>query len=69
MTTPIAYLEWSLNVECPKCKESNDLAHPEHDSEHSIAKHIFANDWDKLQGWEVTCLHCGHEFTIDSAQY
>lgn len=64
-----ALLEWSLHVDCPKCEHSNDLASGDHDSEHQIAHHIFHNTWDKLQGWEVTCEECGHEFTISGAEY
>lgn len=67
--TPTALLEWSLYVDCPKCSESNNLAGSQHDTEHEIAHRIFTNEWDKLQGWEVTCEHCGHEFTIEKVEY
>jgi DNA-directed RNA polymerase subunit RPC12/RpoP len=66
---PTANLEWSLYVDCPKCGESNDLAEPHHDTEHDIARHLFSNDWDNLEGWEVTCGHCGHEFEIEKVEY
>jgi ribosomal protein S27E len=66
---PVARFEWSLHVDCPKCKKGNDLASPEHDGEFDIAKHIFNNNWDALKGWEVTCEHCGHEFTIEKVEY
>lgn len=66
---PTANLDWSLTVDCPACGESNDLAAQEHDSEYSISRHIFSNEWDKLSGWEVTCEHCAHEFTIDGVEY
>lgn len=66
---PIANLDWSLFVYCPKCDESNNLASAEHDAEHEIARRIFTNDWDSLSGWEVTCEHCGHEFTIERVEY
>lgn len=69
MTNPTAYLEWSLHVYCPKCEQSNDLAGPEHDSEQEISGHIFKSTWDKLEGWEVTCQHCGHEFKIEEVVY
>lgn len=68
-TTPVAYLNWSLYVDCPACKESNDLAHPEHDNEHETARRIFSNDWDKLKGKEVHCGACGHDFTIERVEY
>lgn len=67
--TPTAQLEWSLYVYCPKCELANDLADPQHDTEHNIARHIFSNEWDKLRGWEVTCEKCGHEFKIEKVEY
>lgn len=66
---PTANLEWSLHVTCPNCEESNDLSDQTHDAENNIARHIFNNDWDKLNGWEVTCEHCGHDFTIEEVEY
>jgi phage FluMu protein Com len=66
---PTANLDWSLHVDCPKCDESNNLASQKHDAENSIANHIFKNEWDKLECWEVTCEHCGHEFEIEKVEY
>jgi Zn finger protein HypA/HybF involved in hydrogenase expression len=66
---PIANLDWSLYVYCPKCEQDNDLARARHDRENDIAKHIFSNDWDKLNDWEVTCEHCSHEFKIEKVEY
>jgi len=66
---PTAFLEWGLYVSCPKCKEKNNLADYEHDPRQDIANRIFTNTWDKLKGWEVTCEHCGHEFTIEEVEY
>jgi hypothetical protein len=66
---PTALLDWSLHVDCPKCGLSNDLASGLHDAEHSIARHIFTNAWEKLGGWEVTCEGCEHEFTIERVEY
>lgn len=66
---PTANLEWALHVDCPKCGESNDLACGKHDTEHSIVHAIFTNAWDKLKGWEVTCEHCQHEFTLERVEY
>lgn len=65
----VAYLEWSLNVDCPACGESNDLAAGDHDCEHSIVRHIFGNTWNKLAGWEVQCKHCQHEFKLEKVEY
>lgn len=69
LTQPVAQLDWSLHVECPKCEEDNDIAGPEHDSEHTIAQAIFTNAWDKLEGHEITCEYCGHEFTLARVEY
>ncbi len=69
MTAPTALLDWSLRVDCPQCDKENDLADHEHDEEYRIAGHIFENRWDSLNGWEVTCKHCGHEFTIEKVEY
>ena len=66
---PVATLSWSLDVACPKCGEDNDLSDPLPDPESSIATKIFSNDWSKLEGHEVTCQHCGHEFTIEEVEY
>lgn len=68
-TGTTARLDWSLTVYCPSCDESNDLADSQHDPDHDIARHIFLNEWDKLDGWEVTCDHCGHEFKIEKVEY
>ena len=65
----IAYVEWSLNVECPKCKLDNDLARSIHDGGNDIARHIFNNEWDVLKGWEITCEHCKFEFLLDDIIY
>lgn len=64
----IANLEWYLRVDCPSCGASNDLNSGEHDSEHRIAKFIFNNQWNNLDGWEVACEYCGEEFTLDRVE-
>ena len=66
---PTALLDWSLYVDCPKCSLSNNLASSLHDGENNIARHIFHNEWDKLEGWEVTCEGCEHNFTIERVEY
>lgn len=69
MSDTIAYLEWSLHVACPACSQSNDIARANHDTENMIARHIFTDQWQRLEQWEVTCEHCNHEFTIDKVVY
>lgn len=66
---PKAVLTWNLYTYCPKCGKTNDLASGDHDTEHHIAKHIFTNAWEKLDGWEAKCEHCGHEFQIEHVEY
>lgn len=66
---PTALLTWSLYVDCPKCRYTNDLAQPHHDSEDIIAKHVFENNWNRLHGWEVKCENCGHDFKIKEVEY
>lgn len=66
---PTALLDWGLHVDCPKCRLSNDLASGLHDGEFNIARLIFSNAWDKLEGLEVTCEGCEHEFAIQGVEY
>ena len=69
MSDPVASLDWSLHVSCPKCNHENNIAKSEHDTESRIAHYIFSNDWDKLNGWEVQCEQCQHEFKIEKVEY
>lgn len=66
---PTALLDWSLCVDCPKCGVSNNLASSLHDGDLDIARRVFTNAWDKLEGWEVTCEGCGHKFEIERIEY
>lgn len=61
-TNPIGIISWSLDVECPKCKEDFDAV--EQDDDYVIATMIFNNNWDSASGCELTCPHCKHEFQI-----
>ena len=64
---PTAYLSWSLDVDCPHCKESVDLS--DNDDENTVFSAIFNNDWGNLKGHEVTCPHCAAEFKISEVEY
>ena len=66
---PTALLIWSLYVDCPNCSLSNDLANGPPDFGGDIEHHIFSNQWDKLEGWEVTCEGCGYEFLLAGVEY
>lgn len=63
----IAWLDWSLDIQCPKCGEYTDLADGDDDSVYSSA--VFNNNWDAVKGHEVTCRHCEHEFILDEIRY
>jgi len=64
----VATLSWSLDIECPKCNEDNDLYDTFHNPEDHIAHCIFTNQWDILEGLEVTCEHCGYVFPLDKVE-
>lgn len=69
MKAVAARLEWSLYVNCPHCEKLNDLSDGSHDQDHEVARRIFTNAWDKLEGHEVECEHCGYEFTLEKVEY
>ena len=69
MSKPTATLYWSLDVDCPKCGESNDLSRQHHNEDYQISKAIFGNRWDDLAGRETTCEHCDHEFELEKVEY
>ena len=67
MKPPIAYLDWSVDVECPACKEEFNIA--KDDDDHVVSSAIFHNNWELLKDYEVTCTGCQHEFKIDSVEW
>jgi hypothetical protein len=62
-----AYLDYSVEIQCPVCHQFNNLA--DSDDDHIVSAAIFNNKWDTLEGHEVECSHCHHEFKIDSVEY
>ena len=66
-TEATAYLSWSLDIDCPKCNESIDLS--DDDDDNVVSGAIFHNNWDALDGHEVTCKHCAHEFKVKTVEY
>jgi len=68
-TNPIGILSWSLDVECPKCKEDFDAVEQDADGDYVIATKIFNNDWNSVAGCELTCPNCKHEFQIGGVEY
>lgn len=67
MTAPTAYLSWSLDIECPACKEEFDLT--TNDEDRIVARAIFHNVWEELEGYEAVCINCQHEFKIEKVEY
>jgi hypothetical protein len=59
----IAYVFWSLDIDCPECGESIDIS--KDDEMDRVAIRIFNNSWDRLIGHSVMCPGCGAEFDID----
>ena len=57
-TNPIGVLSWSLDVECPCCKEDFDAVAQDADMGYTIAKKIFNYQWDDVAGSELTCPSC-----------
>jgi hypothetical protein len=66
-----ASFDWSLSVECPECKKDIDLADGDHDIDSCFSGPLFGNDWDKINGEEVTCDNpdCECEFVIKEVVY
>jgi len=62
-----AILSWHLWIDCPKCKETIDLADCDDDGWISIP--IFNNKWDDLKDEDVACPECGYEFKISEVEY
>ena len=62
-----ALLDWSLNIDCPKCGNENDISR--NDDDNIISNAIFNNKWDELKGYEAKCYMCGHDFIVDEVEY
>jgi len=63
----VAYLDWSLSIECPNCHCDNNLADDDDDA--VVASAIFHNNWDALKGFERECKFCKHEIKVESVEY
>ena len=63
----VAYLDWSLWVERPKYGNDTDLSAEDDDSVYVSA--IFHNNWGALNGTDVVCSQCHHEFKLDKVEY
>lgn len=67
MQRPTAQLYWKVLVNCPYCGDQFDLS--EQDEDNWLSTRIFTNQWEKLEGAEVFCPRCSHEFEIDKVEY
>ena len=66
----IAFVDWSLDIECPHCEKEIDLVDYESNSEDNyLSVKIFTNKWDEISGFLVECPHCHHDFQIDKVEY
>ena len=66
----IAFVDWSLDIDCPHCKKEVDLVQYESDiGDYAIAQMIFTSKWDDLKGFDIECPHCHNDFTIDKVEY
>lgn len=64
-----AILSWSLDVECPHCKEEFDIAAIDHEFDNRFAYAIFNNQWDDLNESEIDCPKCEKTFEISKVEY
>jgi len=64
---PRPLLSWSLTVECPFCERELDESEIDQDGE--IARKIFSNQWDKIEGEKIECPGCCHEFELGEVEY
>ena len=66
--TPLPEATWSisLDVDCPKCKESVDLMDDDNFWENN---NIQACEWgtDKSRNVDAYCKECEHDFKVDLA--
>lgn len=66
----VAFLDWSLDIDCPRCGNVVDLVQYDADSgDNDIANMIFRNRWDHLEGYDIECPRCKHDFKIDRVEY
>ena len=60
-------LHYRLWVNCPKCNEDFDLV--DQDDDNVVSTAIFTNKWGDLEGYEIYCPKCEHEFEIKEIEY
>lgn len=66
----IAFLEYSINVDCPHCEEDIDLVDMESNSgDHDISNLVFRGAWDSLINWDIDCPHCKQAFQLEKLEY
>ena len=65
----VATLSWSLDVECPHCKQEFDLVDTDSERDYRITNKVFYNQWNKVAGMDVTCPHCKQDFELEKMEY
>lgn len=66
---PRAYLKFSIDVDCPECKQPFDLCSEVNDWDNRITDLIFTNQWQDTKDMQVQCTHCEFEFEIFQVVY
>lgn len=70
MKQATAFLEYSINVDCPHCEKEVDLLDVESNAgDNSISAIVFTNEWDQLKGWPIECPHCHMDFELAGLEY
>lgn len=71
MNSAEARLDYGVKIDCPRCGLTTDLINDDcgADDENEISTPIFTNKWDAINGFEVSCHHCDHEFSISKLVY
>lgn len=64
---PLAFLNFSLYVNCPHCDELMDLS--ENDFDYIVTNALFDNRWDDLNGYDTSCPKCDTDFQIEKVVY
>jgi glutaredoxin len=70
MKQATAFLEYSINVDCPHCENDVDLLDVESNAgDNSISARVFTSEWDQLKGWPIECPHCHTDFELARLEY
>ena len=62
------FVDYALFIDCPYCREQNNLADQVHSDEGKFTIPIFNNKWNDLKDEEVECDSCDEIFQIKSVE-